>query len=162
MTLGADAVVSGNVNAATFGGDDTIDLQGDVFGSLHAETGAGDDKVTAAGLIGRNALVGLGDGADFFELTGQIGVAPSTRSQVLIDAGRGNDQVAFRATSQVNGSALINLGAGDDSLAIDDAAVLIGAYVNAGVGNDTYYGTLPRTGLTQKQFETLLVIAPPF
>jgi Ca2+-binding RTX toxin-like protein len=101
-------------------------------------------------------------GNDLFELTGKIGVAPGTTSRLSIDGGLGNDRVALRAGSEVNGSAVINLGAGDDELALDDLALVVSALFNGGTGSDKYYGTLPRTGVTQTSFETLLVIPPPF
>lgn len=162
LTLGAAAAVGGSVGMLSDGGADTVDLQGLITNSLLLEMGSGSDQVHLGGQIGNKATISLGTGDDFFELLGKIGVAPATSSRLWLDAGAGNDRVALRAGSEVNGSALINMGAGDDELASDDLALIISALVNGGSGSDKYYGTLPRAGVTQTSFETLLTTPPPF
>ena len=162
LTSTAGSVVGGSVSAYSSSGDDNFDLAGTILGSAYLDTGAGIDAVTLGGQVGNRVWAWLGSGADFFELTGKIGVAPGTTSRLTLDAGTGNDQVALRAGSEVNGTATINMGAGDDELAVDDTALIIAALFSGGSGSDKYYGTLPRTGVTQVSLETLLVIAPPF
>jgi hypothetical protein len=163
LTTTATSVVGGSVNAYLSYGDDNINLAGTIVNSLYLDAGAGDDTISIDGLVGNRVSALLGLGNDFFELLGNIGVAPGTTSRLGLDAGSGNDQVALRDGSEVNGSASINMGAGDDELSLGDTAFIISALFNGGTGlNDKYYGNLPRTGVTQVSFEVFLANPPPF
>ncbi len=163
LTTTAGSVVGGSVNAYLYGGDDLINLAGTIINSAYFDTGAGNDDVSLYGLVGNRVSAVLGIGDDFFELWGNIGVAPGTSSRLGLDAGSGNDQVVLRNGSQVNGSATINMGAGDDELSLSDTALIISALFNGGTGlNDKYYGILPRAGVAQVAFEVFLANPPPF
>ena len=48
----------------------------------------------------------------------------------------------------------MNLGAGNDTLTLDDAAVITSLIANGGPGTDTFVGTKTRTGLTLVSFES--------
>ncbi len=158
----ATSTIGGSLVAYTKGGDDWVEIEGDIGNSVYLDTNSGNDTVSLSGAVGNHASIYLGSGDDFFELLGTIGVAPANSSRFRLDGGSGNDQLALRAGSEVNGQASVNLGAGDDILVVDDSAMIVAASILGGTGNDTYYGTLPRSGIVQKLFELFSTDPAPF
>lgn len=143
-------------------GNDLANVDGTIGGSLVIFGQAGDDTVNLFGNVIGSAAIWLGDGNDTLIVSGSIGIAGATSAKLVIDGGTGNDKVALRSTAVVYGSVQANLGAGDDSLALDDGASVAGVYISGGSGNDTYYGTLPRSGVQVRLVETMLPGPPPF
>jgi hypothetical protein len=159
LTLQKGATVGGSLAAFTGGGNDTVDLEGSVAGSVLLATGAGDDQVTVGGTVGRDVFIDLGDGNDSLTFTGTVGTPGSNTSRVLVDAGAGNDSVTLAAGSQINGTIWVFLGAGDDTMTVDNAATFVKAFLDGGSNTtakpgDTFVGNPKRAGLTLTNFET--------
>jgi hypothetical protein len=144
------------------GGSDVANLQGTYCTTLNVNAGLGDDTVSIDGTVAASVVALLGDGNDLFSIAAKVGTAPTLLNRLVVDAGKGNDQVAVRAAAVINGRLDIKLGDGDDSFSLDDAAFVVGAKIDGGIGTDTYYGTRPRTNVTDLAFEAFLAGPPPF
>jgi len=105
-------------------------------------TGAGADQILSDGLLGD---VVTNSGNDTVTVNGSVEVNLLTEvnhASGSISTGEGNDTVLISGSLQGNirGGALVNLGAGNDTLQLgDDADVSVGeeAVINAGEGNDS-------------------------
>jgi hypothetical protein len=155
LNLTATSSLGGNLNAWLRAGDDEVTLAGDILGSVGIDGQNGDDTIDFGGFVGGKAKVLLGSGDDFLDFNGQIGLAPTNVTRLQIDGGAGNDRIALRAASEVNGNVYATLGIGDDEFGLDDLAVIVSAALNGGAGVDTYYGTPARPNVTRTLFEIL-------
>jgi fibronectin-binding autotransporter adhesin len=145
-SLTMTGTVDGNLLFAGSNLADSLTVSGNVGKSLVAATGAGDDSVSVTGSVGRNLWLDTGAGADTIELGGAVG------GRTSVDAGPGDDKLTIDATANFQGKALINLGAGNDSVTLSDNAAITTMLINGGAGSNTFTGTATRAGLTLVNF----------
>jgi hypothetical protein len=147
---GSSLTLSGTVDGNLFfsGGNlaDTLTVSGDVGKSLVAVTGAGDDVVSITGAVTRGLYLDTGAGNDQITLGGVVG------GRTYVDAGAGDDSLSITATAKLQDRAVINMGAGADSVTLDDSATITTVLLNGGSGVDKFTGTATRTGLTLVSF----------
>jgi hypothetical protein len=85
----------------------------------------------------------LGDRGDTVKLNGTIG-AVGSGATLNLDTGAGADSVVFANSFVLNGSAMVCLGAGDDTVQLTNGAQFQSAVIDAGTGNDTFIGDASR------------------
>ncbi|WGL16164.1 autotransporter outer membrane beta-barrel domain-containing protein [Microbulbifer bruguierae] len=134
-TAGPDQILCDEDNDAegadvsSFGGNDTLDLNGGTIGTL--DTGAGDDLVNINGAVVETNLL-TGDGDD----TVTIDVRESEIGNYFgggLDTGAGNDHVTV-----LDGLIFeLNTGAGNDDILLDGGFIF--DYLDAGDGDDIIY-----------------------
>jgi hypothetical protein len=120
-SLTVSGTVGKGLGALTFGGDDSITVSGNVTGLMGLDTGAGNDSIALSGTVG---------------------------DRTFIDTGAGADVLTMGPTAKFQNAAYINMGPGNDSVTLDDAASITTMFINGGFGTNTFTGTKTRTGLT--------------
>ncbi|HEX2475063.1 MAG TPA: hypothetical protein VHK01_09970 [Lacipirellulaceae bacterium] len=111
-------------------GDDSVSLtDAAVRGSVSINTGAGADEVTVDQVSARGGLaIDTADDND----TVTLGSADDTGPTPL-----GGRDGALEGALRIRKGIRVNLGAGNDSLTVENAASLIGIGINGGLGDDT-------------------------
>lgn len=153
-TLNLAGDVGGNLIFIGSRQADTLDVTGTIGGNLIANLRAGDDTATIGGTVNGNVVLKGGQGNDTLTLSGSVG------GHTFVNAGKGDDAVTVAATANLTGRAKIDLGPGDDTLTLDDAAIFSTLRVKGGPGVNTFVGTTPRTGLTLVGFGAMSTPKP--
>jgi hypothetical protein len=143
-----DIDITGNVTADMKGGDDSVIIDGltTIDGSVTIKTGDGDDDVGIDGDntgntidIGKNVKVDLGDagaGTDLFYIYGDTAGEEITIGGGVTVKGKGGDQRFELDLTDIAKNLNVNLGDGDDEVAIGTFMDTAGLEVNVG-GNAT-------------------------
>jgi hypothetical protein len=138
--------VDGNVRFSGSDQGDTLNIDGDIGKSVLALTGSGADKVSITGAVTKGLALGTGSGDDLITLSSVVG------GKAFISAGAGNDALTITDTAKFLSTTLVSMGAGIDTVTLDDAATIATMLINGGTGTDTFVGTPSRTGLTLVSF----------
>jgi hypothetical protein len=138
-TLGLNIVVTG-LNGTTVNGAATGSFLAALVSAITANLGAGDDSISITSVtLSGNLTINSGSGADLVSIDGV------SAASMLIDAGTGNDSISIGSVSSVNvtaGNLVIRGQSGHDTLAIGTNPPL-GVTINGdldvdmGTGNDS-------------------------
>ncbi|HEV3121855.1 MAG TPA: hypothetical protein VGY53_08140, partial [Isosphaeraceae bacterium] len=141
VTTGGTASIGGNLGIITGGGNDQVNLGGQMR-SLYLDTGVGNDQVSVSALVDTSAEILLGPGDDTATLTGTIGDPGTQKGFLYLDGGPGNDSVTAASSFEINGIGIITLGTGNNTFILQPrgdqlAAIVIGGFggTNTFVGN---------------------------
>src|SRR5207244_1741652 len=106
--------------------------------------------------VAKAVTLNLGEGADTVRIDGAIGTPTTDKTAppvLVIEGGKGNDQVFFGGTAKLAGAAKVALGDGDDLFSVAGDAKVATVWVDGGGGKDTFVGSPTRTGFTVLNFE---------
>jgi hypothetical protein len=152
VTVQQSATIAGDVGIALGTGSDSADLEGVIGGNLVLSTGAGFDNVLLGGWVQHTATINFGNGVDYFYMSGTVGPIVGTTGELAIHGGLGRANLTFLGSAAVNGFLLVNLGPGNDIVAVDPGFQAAAGLVDGGGGRNGQSGTFP-PGIVVRHFQ---------
>ncbi|MCH8043787.1 MAG: hypothetical protein IID44_08710 [Planctomycetes bacterium] len=115
VTVDEDAAVARLIFARLGGGDNTVNINGDLGSSLVVHGRGGADTLNVSGNVGRSVTASLGDGDNSVEVGGDIG------KNLTVRAGDGNDTVTIAEGAAVGRNVNLRLGGGENTVTHEGA-----------------------------------------